>query len=60
MAVSKLNPAASAKTRKMETLTSGSSWTVPAGVTDINVKLFGLVKKVLYIKIKMGLDTAML
>ena len=35
-------PAASAgKTRYCLTLTSGTSWTVPAGVTYVNVKLFG-------------------
>ena len=36
-------PAASAasKTRYVTTLTSGTSYTVPAGVTYVNVKLFG-------------------
>jgi hypothetical protein len=29
------------KTRKVETLTSGSSWTVPTGVTSINATLIG-------------------
>jgi hypothetical protein len=29
------------KTRKVETLTSGTSWTVPAGVTYVNVLLVG-------------------
>lgn len=43
MAVSKLNPvaAAASKTRYVETLLSGTSWTVPAGVTYVNAKLFG-------------------
>ena len=36
-------PAASAasKTRYVETLTSGTSWTVPAGCTYVNATLFG-------------------
>jgi hypothetical protein len=34
-------PSAASKTRKVETLTSGTSWTVPTGVTYVNVKLFG-------------------
>jgi hypothetical protein len=43
MAVSKLNPvaAASSKTMYRTTLTSGTSWTVPAGVTYVNVTLYG-------------------
>ena len=34
-------PSAASKTRKIETLTSGTSWTVPTNVTYVNVKLFG-------------------
>jgi hypothetical protein len=34
-------PVAGSKTMYRETLTSGSSWTVPAGVTYVNVRLFG-------------------
>jgi hypothetical protein len=34
-------PSAASKTMYRETLTSGSSWTVPAGVTYVNVRLFG-------------------
>ena len=34
-------PAAGGKIQKRETLTSGTSWTVPTGVTDINVLLVG-------------------
>jgi hypothetical protein len=42
MAVSKLNPvAAASKTRYVETLLSGTSWTVPAGVTYVNATLVG-------------------
>lgn len=43
MAVSKLNPvaAASSKTMYRTTLTSGTSYTVPAGVTYLNVTLVG-------------------
>lgn len=40
MSVSSANPAAS-KTRKVVTLTSGTSWTVPAKVTYVNVTLIG-------------------
>lgn len=32
---------AGSKTRKVVTLTSGTSWTVPSGVTSVNVKLAG-------------------
>jgi len=42
MSVSSANsPTAASKTRYVETLTSGTSWTVPAGVTYVNAKLFG-------------------
>ena len=34
-------PVASSKTAFRTTLTSGTSWTVPAGVTYVNVTLFG-------------------
>jgi len=34
-------PVASSKTRFVVTLTTGTSWTVPAGVTYVNAKLFG-------------------
>jgi hypothetical protein len=34
-------PSAASKTRRVVTLLSGSSWTVPAGVTYVNAKLFG-------------------
>jgi hypothetical protein len=34
-------PSAASKTSYRETLTSGSSWTVPTGVTYVNVTLFG-------------------
>jgi hypothetical protein len=34
-------PSAASKTRYVETLTSGTSWTVPAGVTYVNATLFG-------------------
>jgi hypothetical protein len=34
-------PAAGSKTRYVETLTSGSSWTVPANVNYVNVTLIG-------------------
>lgn len=40
MSVSSANPVAS-KTRKLVTLTSGTSWTVPAKVTYVNVTLYG-------------------
>ena len=41
MAVSKLNPVSGGKTRYAVTLLSGTSYTVPTGVTYINVTLFG-------------------
>jgi hypothetical protein len=41
MAVSKLNPVSGGKTRRVLTLTSGTSWTVPTGVTFVNVTLRG-------------------
>ena len=41
MAISKVNPVAGGKTRYVTTLTSGTSWTVPAGVTYVNVTLTG-------------------
>ena len=42
MSVSSANaPAAAGKTRYVETLTSGTSWTVPAGVTYVNATLIG-------------------
>lgn len=43
MGISVLNPPAvsGGKTKKKVTLTSGSSYTVPAGVTEINVLLVG-------------------
>jgi hypothetical protein len=41
MAISSANAAAAAKTRRVETLTSGTSWTVPADVTFVNVTLVG-------------------
>ena len=41
MAISKVNPVAGGKTRYLTTLTSGTSWTVPAGVTYVNVTLVG-------------------
>ena len=41
MAISSANAASAAKTRKVETLTSGTSWTVPADVTYINARLVG-------------------
>jgi hypothetical protein len=34
-------PSAASKTRYVETLTSGTSWTVPAGVEYVNAKLVG-------------------
>jgi hypothetical protein len=34
-------PSAASKTMYRQTLTSGSSWTVPTGVTYVNVTLFG-------------------
>ena len=39
MAVSSLVAASSGKTMYRTTLTSGTSWTVPAGVTYVNVTL---------------------
>lgn len=41
MAVSSLVAASSGKTMYRITLTSGTSWTVPAGVTYVNVILYG-------------------
>ena len=41
MAVSSANAAAAAKTRKVESLYSGTSWTVPSGVEYVNAKLIG-------------------
>lgn len=41
MAISKVNPVSSGKTRRLITLTSGTSWTVPATVTFVNVTLRG-------------------
>ncbi len=42
MSISSANaPAAAGKTRYVETLTSGTSWTVPAGVTYVNATLVG-------------------
>lgn len=41
MAISSANAAAAAKTRRVETLTSGTSWTVPTDVTYVNVTLVG-------------------
>ena len=41
MAVSKLNPVSGGKTMFCTTLTSGTSYTVPAGVTYLNVTLMG-------------------
>ena len=41
MAVSKLNPVSGGKTRRVLTLTSGTSWTVPSGVEFVNVTLIG-------------------
>jgi hypothetical protein len=41
MAISSANAAAASKTRKVEVLTSGTSWTVPAGVEYVNATLIG-------------------
>lgn len=41
MAISKLNPVSGGKTQYRLTLLSGTSWTVPAGVTYVNVTLIG-------------------
>jgi hypothetical protein len=41
MAISSANAAAAPKTRKVETLTSGTDWTVPANVTYVNATLIG-------------------
>lgn len=41
MAISSANAAAAPKTRRVETLNSGTSWTVPAGVEYVNVTLVG-------------------
>lgn len=41
MAISSANAAAAPKVRKVETLTSGTSWTVPAGVEFVNAFLVG-------------------
>lgn len=41
MAISSANAAAAPATRRVETLTSGTSWTVPAGVTYVNATLAG-------------------
>ena len=41
MAVSSLVAASGGKTRYVVTLTSGTSWTVPAGVTYVNATLIG-------------------
>jgi hypothetical protein len=41
MAISSANAAAAPATRRIETLTSGTSWTVPTGVTYVNAKLIG-------------------
>jgi hypothetical protein len=41
MAISKVNPVSGGKTMFRTTLTSGTSYTVPAGVTYLNVTLFG-------------------
>lgn len=41
MAISSANAAAAPKTRKVETLLSGTSWTVPTGVEYVNVLLVG-------------------
>ena len=41
MAISSANAAAAPKVRKVETLTSGTSWTVPTGVEFVNAKLVG-------------------
>lgn len=41
MAISSANAAAAPKVRKVETLNSGTSWTVPSNVDFINVTLIG-------------------
>jgi hypothetical protein len=41
MSVSSANAPAGGKTRYVETLTSGTSWTVPAGVEYVNATLIG-------------------
>ena len=41
MAISSANAAAAPKVRKVETLTSGTSWTVPTGVEFVNALLVG-------------------
>lgn len=41
MAISSANAAASPKTRRVVTLLSGTSWTVPAGVEYVNATLIG-------------------
>lgn len=41
MAISSANAAAAAKTRRVETLTSGTSWTVPTDVTYVVATLIG-------------------
>lgn len=41
MAISSANAAAAPTTRRVETLTSGTSWTVPTGVTFVNALLVG-------------------
>lgn len=41
MAISSANAGAAPKVRKVETLTSGTSWTVPTGVEFVNATLIG-------------------
>ena len=41
MAISSANAATAPKTRRVETLTSGTSWTVPTGVEYVNATLVG-------------------
>lgn len=41
MSISSANAAAASKTRRVETLNSGTSWTVPAGVEFVNATLIG-------------------
>ena len=41
MAISSANAAAAPKTRRVETLVSGTSWTVPTDVTYVNATLIG-------------------
>ena len=41
MAISSANAAAAPKVRKVETLDSGTSWTVPTGVEFVNATLIG-------------------